>query len=93
MIIEKELLSRQVSEFKVSGITCMDCSAKFEKAVSQLPGIASANLNAMTGKLVVEGMADLESIRELGKEENYTIDPVQQPKAQLKNEFQVDGIT
>ncbi|MDD3364841.1 MAG: heavy-metal-associated domain-containing protein [Syntrophomonas sp.] len=71
----------------------MDCAVKFEKAVSRLPGVASAKLNAMTGKLIVEGSADLKAIRELGKEENYTIDPVQQPKAQLKNEFQVDGIT
>lgn len=71
----------------------MDCAAKFEKAVSRLPGVASANLNKMTGKLIIEGAADLQAIRELGKEENYTVDPSQQPKAQLKNEFQVDGIT
>lgn len=55
----------------------MDCAAKFEKAVSRLPGVASAKLNTMTGKLIVEGAADLEAIRELGKEENYTIDRVQ----------------
>jgi Cd2+/Zn2+-exporting ATPase len=92
MIIEKELLSRQVSEFKVDGITCMDCAAKFEKAVSQLPGVINSKLNTVTGKLVVEGIADLESIRKLGKEENYTIDLAQQPKAHFKSEFKVDGI-
>jgi len=55
----------------------MDCAAKFEKAVSGLPGVASANLNTITGKLVVEGVVDLEVIRALGREENYTIDRVQ----------------
>jgi len=35
-------------------------------------------LNTMTGKLVVEGTADLEAIRKLGKEENYIIDRIVQ---------------
>jgi Cd2+/Zn2+-exporting ATPase len=39
--------------------------------------VASANLNTMTGRLVVNGTAELESIRELGREENYTIDIMQ----------------
>ena len=55
----------------------MDCAAKFERAVSRLPGVAGANLNTITGKLIVKGTADLESIRKLGKEENYTVNRVQ----------------
>jgi len=59
--------------FQVTGITCMDCAQKFEKAVNELPGVVSASLNTMTGRLLVEGSADLASIRKLGQEENYTI--------------------
>jgi heavy metal-(Cd/Co/Hg/Pb/Zn)-translocating P-type ATPase len=80
----------------------MDCAAKFEKAVSRLPGVAKANLNTITGKLVVEGTADLESIRELGKEENYTVtseqaqSPTEAPLQQIDWELRraiISGIT
>lgn len=53
----------------------MDCAAKFEKNVAALPGVTGASLNATTGKLIVEGKADLEAIRREGKKENYTITP------------------
>lgn len=61
--------------FQVDGITCMDCAQKFEKAVNGLPGVIKATLNTMTGKLAVEGEADLAAIQELGNEEDYTITP------------------
>ena len=64
--------------FQVTGITCMDCAQKFEKAVNELPGISRASLNTMTGKLLVEGTVDLESIRRLGQQENYMIDQVRE---------------
>lgn len=57
----------------VAGISCMDCAQNFEKAVNQLPGVVKASLNAMSGKLTVEGEADLAAIQRLGAEENYTI--------------------
>ncbi len=57
----------------VTGITCMDCAQKFEKAVNELPGVVKASLNTVTGKLAVKGMVDLKAIQKLGKEENYTI--------------------
>lgn len=41
-----------------------------------------AKLNTATGKLVVEGEADLEAIRRLGKAENYTIVPEGEPQAE-----------
>ncbi|KJR46512.1 Lead, cadmium, zinc and mercury transporting ATPase [Desulfosporosinus sp. I2] len=37
----------------------MDCAAKFEKNVAALPGVSGARLNTVTGKLTVEGTADL----------------------------------
>ena len=64
--------------FQIDGITCLDCAQKFEKAVGQLPGVMKASLNTMTGKLTIEGAADLQSIRRLGQEEGYTINPLGQ---------------
>ena len=53
----------------------MDCALQFEQAVAALPGVARANLSPITGKLTVEGMADLAAITVLGREHNYTVAP------------------
>lgn len=82
-----ESISRPIKTavFQVEGITCLDCAAKFEKNVAALPGVSRATLNTMTGKLTVEGAADLEAIRWEGKKENYTIVPVdEKPKEPAK---------
>lgn len=60
-------------EFRVDGITCLDCARKFEQAVSELPGVTGATLQLLTGKLIVEGAADLVAIQQLGKCEGYAI--------------------
>ena len=75
VVLKKEAVEQSLTVFQVAGITCLDCAQKFEKAVSEMPGVAKASLNAMAGKLTVEGQADLEGIRRLGKEEDYTIYP------------------
>ena len=63
-----------VSEFKVQGISCLDCAQKFEQALRQLPGVVQATLNPLSGKLSVTGTADLAAIRRLGSEEGYTVE-------------------
>lgn len=79
--------------FLVEGITCMDCAQKFEKAVNELPGVIKATLNTMTGKLTVEGTADLTSIQELGREEDYTVTLAAPSAADKVTVLNVDGIT
>ncbi len=63
---------------QVDGITCLDCAGKFEAAVRQLPDVISASLNPMTGRLTLTGVVDLPAIRTLGREEGYTIFPLNQ---------------
>ncbi|MQL52824.1 cadmium-translocating P-type ATPase [Desulfofundulus thermobenzoicus] len=53
----------------------MDCAVKFERNVAALPGVTGATLNIASGKLAVQGAADLEAIRREGRKENYTITP------------------
>ncbi|WP_416341320.1 heavy metal translocating P-type ATPase [Sporomusa sphaeroides] len=76
------LENANVHLFQVDGICCMDCAAKFEQAVAALPGVKSVNLNKVTGKLSLEGAVDLEAIRRLGAEENYTISPLDKVASQ-----------
>ena len=75
MDVNKEAVETKVTIFQVDGITCMDCARKFEQAVSGMVGVIKSSLNTVTGTLTVEGWADLEGIRRLGMEENYTITP------------------
>lgn len=56
----------------------MDCAAKFERNVAALPGVTRVQLNPTTGRLIVEGKADLEAIRREARKENYTIIPVEE---------------
>ncbi len=41
--------------FSVTGMTCAACSARVEKAVSQIDGVTSCNVNLLTNSMVVEG--------------------------------------
>lgn len=92
MTQQAEWSSDQVVLFAVNGITCLDCAAKFEQAVKKLPGVHKASLNVMAGKLTVEGVVDLEVLRQLGRTENYSITPMkQQCKMNVpKGTFQMD---
>lgn len=78
---------------RVEGITCLDCAQKFEKSVAGLPGVKAAMLNTMAGKLTVEGSCDLEAIRRLGREEDYTITPITEAPPENETLLQVDGIS
>ncbi len=89
-------MSTPTMKLQVTGITCLDCAQKFEKAVGKLPGVIKASLNTMTGTLIIEGVTDLTAIRKLGKEENYTINTAEQKKQTMIKpmmELQVTGIT
>ena len=41
--------------FKLTDLDCAHCAAKIERAVQELPGVSSASLNFLTGRLTVEG--------------------------------------
>ncbi|MCL6454050.1 heavy metal translocating P-type ATPase [Alicyclobacillus macrosporangiidus] len=85
MTTEVQQLRKNKAVFRVEGITCLDCATKFEKNVAALPGVTRAVLNPTTGRLIVEGNADLDKIRQEGKKENYRIFP--------ENERPVAGAT
>jgi len=87
---KQEARNIAVTALQVDGITCLDCAKKFEEAVGRLPDVQAATLNTITGRLTVQGRVDLDAIRRLGKEENYTITPLADDKV---TELQVTGIT
>jgi len=59
--------------FRVEGLSCTNCAAKFEKNVSQLPKVKNANINFGAGKLSIEGEASIEELQSAGAFENLKI--------------------
>ncbi len=47
-----------MKQYNVTGMTCAACSARVEKAVSDLSGVDSCSVNLLTGSMAVEGSAD-----------------------------------
>lgn len=44
--------------FRLEGLGCPTCSAKMEKAISELDGVKSASINFFSAKLTIEAQED-----------------------------------
>lgn len=56
---------------KVRGMTCGHCSATVAKALRQVAGVESAEVNLDKGEAMVTGSADAGSLINAVKEEGY----------------------
>ena len=46
-----------MKQYNVTGMSCAACSARVEKAVSKVEGVASVSVNLLTNSMGVEGTA------------------------------------
>ena len=46
-----------MEQYNVTGMSCAACSARVEKAVSQVPGVTSCSVSLLTNSMGVEGTA------------------------------------
>ena len=51
-----------MDQYTVTGMSCAACSARVEKAVSAVPGVASCSVSLLTNSMGVEGSASAEDI-------------------------------
>ena len=51
-----------MQQYLVTGMTCAACSARVEKAVSAVPGVASCAVNLLMNSMGVEGTASPEAV-------------------------------
>ncbi len=58
--------------FNISGMSCVACSARVEKAVSTVEGVTACNVSLLTNSMVVEGTASTESIIAAVKAAGYS---------------------
>lgn len=60
-----------MKKFNVTGMSCAACSARVEKAVSEVEGVKSCSVNLLTNSMLVEGTATDESIVSAVKNAGY----------------------
>ena len=51
-----------MKQYNVTGMSCAACSARVEKAVSQVPGVTACSVSLLTNSMGVEGSADAAAI-------------------------------
>ena len=55
-----------MEQYNVTGMSCAACSARVEKAVSKVPGVASCSVSLLTNSMGVEGTASPTTARRSG---------------------------
>ena len=60
-----------MEQYNVTGMTCAACSARVEKAVSKLPGVASCSVSLLTNSMGVEGDATPQDIMRAVEQAGY----------------------
>ena len=62
-----------MEQYTVTGMSCAACSARVEKAVSKVPGVASCSVSLLTNSMGVEGSASADEIIRAVEEAGYEI--------------------
>ena len=60
-----------MEQYNITGMSCAACSARVEKAVLEVPGVASCSVSLLTNSMGVEGTASPESIIHAIEEAGY----------------------
>ena len=64
-----------MEQFNVTGMSCAACSARVEKAVSKVPGVASCSVSLLTNSMGVEGTASSADIIKAVQDAGYGASP------------------
>ena len=64
-----------MEQFNVTGMSCAACSARVEKAVSKVPGVASCSVSLLTNSMGVEGTASAADIIKAVQDAGYGASP------------------
>ncbi|WP_025948427.1 heavy metal translocating P-type ATPase [Geobacillus thermocatenulatus] len=70
---EQVLDQLQAKTYRVQGLTCTNCAAKFEQNVKSLPGVKEAKVNFGAAKLTVWGEATINELEQAGAFEQLKI--------------------
>lgn len=82
-------MSEKKQVYRVEGLSCTNCAAKFEKNVSQIPKVTDAKVNFGAGKISIEGEATIAEIEAAGAFENLKVQSEHdtEPRIETKEPF------
>jgi copper chaperone CopZ len=63
-------MSRQ---YRISGLSCSHCVASVREEVESLPGVEDAHVDLASGRLTVQGDAEIDAIRAAVREAGYEV--------------------
>ncbi|PJN92111.1 heavy-metal-associated domain-containing protein, partial [Bacillus sp. mrc49] len=72
--------------YRIQGLSCTNCAAKFENNVRGLEGVRDAKINFGASKISVQGSATIEEIEKAGAFDNLRIRG-EQEQVSLKEPF------
>lgn len=67
------LTEEEMKAYRVQGLSCSNCAAKFERNVKELPGVQDAKINFGAAKIYVNGDTTIEDLEKAGAFENLKI--------------------
>ncbi|MCS4486319.1 heavy metal translocating P-type ATPase [Staphylococcus americanisciuri] len=79
-------MTNKQTTYRIEGLSCANCAAKFERNVAALPSVTSATVNFGASKIYVTGTPSLKEIEAAGAFENLTIYDDQMPNGQQSNQ-------
>ncbi|WP_425262769.1 cation transporter [Paenibacillus thermotolerans] len=73
--------------YRLQGLTCTNCSAKFERNVKEIEGVKDAQVNFGAAKLTVYGEATVQQLEKAGAFDGIKVYPEKEKTATLKKTF------
>lgn len=73
--------------YRLQGLSCANCAAKFEKNVRNIASVEDAQLNFGAAKLTIQGAATVEELEEAGAFDGIKVIPEQRKLSEVKQSF------
>src|SRR5690625_4854662 len=73
--------------YRLQGLTCTDCAAKFEKNIRNIESVEDVQLNFGASKVTVFGEATIEQIVAAGAFDKIKVYPERERKVEVKEPF------
>src|SRR5699024_3965245 len=83
----KIVMSHETNVYRLQGLSCMNCAAKFEKNIRDIQTVEDVQLNFGASKLTVHGEASIEQLEEAGAFDHIKVHPERQRIVEEKVPF------
>ena len=76
----------ETRRYRLTGLSCTSCSAKFEKNVQELEGVSEAKVNYGAAKLTITGQTSIAELEQAGAFDNIKVKPEQEIDTEARHQ-------